>query len=37
MKISLNWIKHITSVPEYSEVSLDAFSHTYTTYTADVE
>ena len=37
MKISLNWAKHWTKVPDYSTESLEQFSHTYSTYTAEVE
>ena len=37
MKISLNWAKHWTSVPDYSSDALEKFSHTYSTYTAEVE
>ncbi|MBP7806401.1 phenylalanine--tRNA ligase subunit beta [Candidatus Gracilibacteria bacterium] len=37
MKISLNWARHWTKVPDYSVESLEKFSHTYSTYTAEVE
>jgi len=37
MKISLNWAQHWTKVPEYTSESLEKFSHTYSTYTAEVE
>lgn len=37
MKISLNWARHWTKVPEYSADSLEGFAHTYSTYTAEVE
>lgn len=37
MKISLNWASHWTKVPEYTPASLEQFSHTYSTYTAEVE
>jgi phenylalanyl-tRNA synthetase beta chain len=37
MKISLNWARHWTKVPEYSSSSLEKFAHTYSTYTAEVE
>ncbi len=37
MKISLNWARHWTPVPEYTTESLEKFSHTYSTYTAEVE
>ena len=37
MKISLNWSKHWTTVPEYTPDSLANFSHTYSTHTAEVE
>lgn len=37
MKISLNWAQHWTKVPTYSPESLEQFSHTYSTYTAEVE
>lgn len=37
MKISLNWARHWTKVPAYSTDALEKFSHTYSTYTAEVE
>jgi phenylalanyl-tRNA synthetase beta chain len=37
MKISLNWARHWTKVPDYGVESLEKFSHTYSTYTAEVE
>jgi phenylalanyl-tRNA synthetase beta chain len=37
MKISLNWARHWTQVPAYTPESLEKFSHTYSTYTAEVE
>lgn len=37
MKISLNWAKHWTKIPAYDGESLENFSHTYSTYTAEVE
>lgn len=37
MKISLNWARHWTQVPAYTSESLEKFSHTYSTYTAEVE
>ncbi len=37
MKISLNWARHWTQVPDYTPESLEQFSHTYSTYTAEVE
>jgi hypothetical protein len=37
MKISLNWARHWTTVPEYAPHELEKFAHTYSTYTAEVE
>jgi phenylalanyl-tRNA synthetase beta chain len=37
MKISLNWARHWTETPEYTPEALEKFSHTYSTYTAEVE
>lgn len=37
MKISLNWARHWTWVPAYTPEALEKFSHTYSTYTAEVE
>ena len=37
MKISLNWARHWTEIPEYTPEALEKFSHTYSTYTAEVE
>lgn len=37
MKISLNWARHWTEIPGYTPEALEKFSHTYSTYTAEVE
>ena len=37
MKISLNWAWHWTEIPGYTPEALETFSHTYSTYTAEVE
>lgn len=37
MKISLNWARHWSKMPEYTSESLEKFAHTYSTYTAEVE
>ncbi len=37
MKISLNWAQNWTAVPDFDSESLNNFSHTYSTYTAEVE
>ncbi|MBP7822844.1 phenylalanine--tRNA ligase subunit beta [Candidatus Gracilibacteria bacterium] len=37
MKISLNWARHWTPVPEYVPDALEKFAHIYSTHTAEVE